>query len=202
MLEKLRITQKGAARLSARRSAYSHSRSASSNVTVASGKTQAKDCQSITSEPFGAVGGTDVSRYTLTNCKGMVVKILTYGGIIQEVWVPDQQKHLANVTLGFAKLNGSATDSYVGSGNSPYFGALIGRYGNRIAGGQFQLNGQTYQLPLNNGPNSLHGGTVGFDKHVWDVDQAEVGANGAGARAAPDEPRRRSGLSRRRCPWT
>jgi len=108
----------------------------------------------------------------------MVVKIITYGGIIQEVWVPDTHCRMANVTLGFAKLTGTATDSYVGSNNGPYFGALIGRYGNRIAKGQFTLNGQPYQLDLNNGPNSLHGGFKGFDKKVWDVTKADVGPNG------------------------
>ena len=120
---------------------------------------------SITSEPFGSVGGQNVARYTLTNSSGMVVKILTYGGIIQEVWVPDKRHHMANVTLGFA-----TTDDYVTTGNSPYFGALIGRYGNRIALGTFTLNGVTYDdLPINNPPNSLHGGFVGFDKLVWTV---------------------------------
>jgi aldose 1-epimerase len=123
-----------------------------------------KNQPSITSEPFGSVGGTPVSRYTLTNSRGMVVRILTYGGIIQEVWVPDQRHHMANVTLGFP-----STDDYVSTGNSPYFGALIGRYGNRIALGTFTLDGVTYHLPINNPPNSLHGGTVGFDKHVWTV---------------------------------
>ncbi len=118
----------------------------------------------ITKAPFGSVGTTPVDLYTLTNSSGMVVKIMTYGGIMQEVLVPDQRHHMANVTLGFATL-----DDYVTTGNSPYFGALIGRYGNRIAGGQFTLDGVQYQLPLNNGPNSLHGGFVGFDKLVWTV---------------------------------
>ena len=77
------------------------------------------------------VGTTPVDLYTLTNSSGMVVKIMTYGGIIQEVLVPDQRHHMANVTLGFATL-----DDYVTTGNSPYFGALIGRYGNRIARGR------------------------------------------------------------------
>ena len=121
---------------------------------------------SITSVPFGSVGGTPVDLYTLTNRSGMMVKIMTYGGIIQQVWVPDQRHHMANVTLGFPTLN-----DYVTTGNSPYFGALIGRYGNRIALGTFTLNGNTYHLPINNPPNSLHGGTVGFDKHVWTVTQ-------------------------------
>ena len=144
---------------------------------------------SITKEAFGTLDdGTTVDRYTLTNSSGMIVKILTYGGIIQQVWVPDQRHHLANVTLGFAKLRGSATDSYVDSGNSPYFGALIGRYGNRIAKGQFTLNGTTYHLPINNPPNSLHGGTVGFDKHVWTVKGTLLGRNGVGLALHLDSP--------------
>ncbi len=144
---------------------------------------------SITKEAFGTLDdGTAVDRYTLTNSSGMIVKILTYGGIIQQVWVPDQRHHLANVTLGFAKLRGSATDSYVDSGNSPYFGALIGRYGNRIANGQFTLNGTTYHLPINNPPNSLHGGTVGFDKHVWTVKGTLLSRNSVGLALHLDSP--------------
>jgi aldose 1-epimerase len=85
---------------------------------------------------------------------------------------------MANVTLGYANLNGTAFDSYIGSKNSTYFGALIGRYGNRIAKGQFKLNGTPYQLDINNDPNSLHGGFKGFDKKVWDVTKADVGPNG------------------------
>jgi aldose 1-epimerase len=132
---------------------------------------------SITKELFGNLDG-GVYRYTLTNSSGMKVMILNYGGIIQQVWVPDKDCHMANVTLGYAKLTGTATDSYVGSNNSTYFGALIGRYGNRIGKGQFDLNGTTYQLSLNNGANTLHGGYVGFDKKMWDVTKADVGPNG------------------------
>ena len=130
---------------------------------------------SITKEPFGTVDGTAVDLYTLTNSSGMVVKIMTYGGIIQQVWVPDQRHHMANVTLGFATL-----DDYVSTGNSPYFGALIGRYGNRIALGTFTLDGVTYHLPINNPPNSLHGGTIGFDKRVWDVTKILHGHDSVG----------------------
>jgi aldose 1-epimerase len=115
---------------------------------------------SVKKEPFGSVGGQAVDIYTLTNRNGMEVKILTYGGIIQSVKVPDRRKHFENVTLGFDNL----TD-YVE--RSPYFGCITGRYANRIALGKFTLDGVTYQLPINNPPNSLHGGTVGFDKHIW-----------------------------------
>jgi aldose 1-epimerase len=88
------------------------------------------------------------------------VKILDYGGIIQEVRTPDRHGDLANITLGFDNLA-----DYVAK--SPYFGCITGRYANRIAKGKFVLDGKGYQLPVNNGVNSLHGGTVGFDKHLW-----------------------------------
>jgi len=98
------------------------------------------------------------------------VRILTYGGIIQSIEVPDRHGHRANVALGFDNL-----DDYVAK--SPYFGCITGRYANRIAGGQFTLEGSTYQLPVNNAPNSLHGGTVGFDKHTWATTTFRHGAD-------------------------
>ncbi|MDT4989216.1 MAG: aldose 1-epimerase, partial [Micromonosporaceae bacterium] len=114
----------------------------------------------ITKEAFGTTAaGEQVDRYTLTN--GHVrVRILTLGGILQTIETPDRRGRLANVTLGFSTLAPYET-------NSPYFGAIIGRYGNRIALGTFTLDGVTYHLPINNPPNSLHGGDIGFNKHVW-----------------------------------
>jgi aldose 1-epimerase len=114
----------------------------------------------ITSVPWGSVGGQPVDLYTLTNSKGMTVRITNYGGIIQSIDVPDRRGRLANVTLGFDNL-----DDYVTS--SPYFGSITGRYANRIANGQFTLEDVTYQLAINNPPNHLHGGNIGFDKRVW-----------------------------------
>jgi aldose 1-epimerase len=126
-----------------------------------SSSSQAGAEPSNTKEPYGSVGGRSVERYTLTNGR-FRVRILTYGGILQTVETPDRHGRLANVTLGFGTLDG-----YVTSKNPAYFGALIGRYGNRIAQGRFTLDGRTYQLAVNNDPNALHGGTVGFDKRVW-----------------------------------
>ncbi|WP_205692974.1 aldose epimerase family protein [Cellulomonas sp. IC4_254] len=121
------------------------------------------DTATITSEPWGATeDGTAVERYTLSN-RGMTVRILTYGGIIQSLEVPNGRKDPVNVVLGFADLQGYLDNNNPG----PYFGALIGRYGNRIANGQFELDGVTYNLPINNDPNSLHGGFNGFDTKVW-----------------------------------
>lgn len=119
---------------------------------------------SITKAPFGhTTSGTAVDLYTMKNSAGMVVKIMTYGGIIQKLEVPDRHGHLTNVVLGFKTLA-----EYQAKNNpGPYFGALIGRYGNRIANGTFTLDGKVYTLPKNNGPNSLHGGTAGFDTKVW-----------------------------------
>jgi aldose 1-epimerase len=104
--------------------------------------------------------GTPVEIYTLRNSRGMEARILTYGGIVQSLQLPDKNGKFADVVLGFDKLQSYLT-------NSPYFGALIGRYGNRIANGQFTLDGQTYTLATNNGSNHLHGGLKGFDKVVW-----------------------------------
>ena len=116
---------------------------------------------SISQAPFGGIpDGPPVTIYTLRNDKGMEVRILTYGGIVQSLKVPDKNGKFDDVVLGYDNLGGYLT-------NSPYFGALIGRYGNRIGGGKFTLEGKTYKLAANNGPNSLHGGIKGFDKVVW-----------------------------------
>jgi aldose 1-epimerase len=119
---------------------------------------------SITSEPFGQVGGTPVSRYTLNSGQGMRVRILTYGGIVQSIEVPDRTGHVDDVVLGFPTLDGYLNNT--GSAKT-YFGAIIGRYANRIAKGTFPLNGTQYHVPINNNGNSLHGGTAGFDTKVW-----------------------------------
>ncbi|MEN3358454.1 MAG: aldose 1-epimerase [Mycobacteriales bacterium] len=115
----------------------------------------------ISKDAFGTTpAGAAVDRYTLTNPSGMRVRIITFGGIVQSIEVPDRHGHNTDVALGFSTLTPYLT-------NPAYFGALIGRYGNRIALGKFTLDGVTYQLPINNPPNSLHGGTVGFDKNIW-----------------------------------
>jgi len=125
----------------------------------------------ITKERFGALAdGTTVWRYTLTS-GALRVRILTYGGIVQQLDAPDRHGHRANVVLGFPDL-----DDYVAKNNpGPYFGALIGRYANRIAKGTFTLDGTTYHLPINNDPNSLHGGTKGFDTKVWTATPGRTG---------------------------
>jgi aldose 1-epimerase len=123
---------------------------------------------------FGELAdGTAVHRYTLANDQGMTVRVLTYGALLQAIEVPDRHGQPANVALGFATL-----DAYVRD-NRPYFGAAIGRYANRIANGTFTLDGRVYRLPINDPPNSLHGGTEGFDKQVW---RATPDPDGAGVR--------------------
>lgn len=104
--------------------------------------------------------GTEVKKFTLKNDAGMEVDVITYGGIITRWTAPDNQGNYEDIVLGFDNL-----DQYI-NGN-PYFGALIGRYGNRIAKGKFSLDGETYSLATNNGENHLHGGEKGFDKVVW-----------------------------------
>jgi len=157
----------------------------SATASPSNGQGQCKSSPTITVEPFGSpvdsgpYGGSEQTfRYTLTNCHGMQVRLLTYGAITQSIIVPGKQGQMTNVALGFATLNDyvnfvSPPPTSANFGG-PYFGETIGRYGNRIAGGSFKLNGQTYTLPVNNGPNSLHGGFVGFGNRVWHVTSPTV----------------------------
>jgi len=110
--------------------------------------------------PFGAVDGRPVDLYTLRNAKGAEARISNYGGIVVSLKVPDRTGNLGDVVLGYDHLAGYLKET-------PYFGCLVGRYGNRIAKGKFTLNGVTHTLAVNNGPNALHGGLKGFDKRVW-----------------------------------
>ncbi len=116
---------------------------------------------SVTEAAWGTTkAGQKVTIYTLRNDKGLEVRIANYGGIIVSLKVPDKKGVFADVVLGF--------DNFADyESKSPFFGCITGRYANRIAGGKFNLDGQTYSLAVNNGPNHLHGGKIGFDKKVW-----------------------------------
>jgi aldose 1-epimerase len=121
-----------------------------------------------TTEPYtGKL--TPTYRYTLTNAAGMSVDLLSFGGITQEINVPGSNGQTADVVLGFKTLQDYVTNDSppVTANGGPYFGETVGRYANRIGKGTFQLNGQTYTLPINNNGNTLHGGLVGFGSHVW-----------------------------------
>lgn len=113
---------------------------------------------------WGQVDGKEVVEYTLANSSGMQAGILNFGGTITQLVVPDRTGNKGSVVLGFDSLSG-----YLQKGN-PYFGALIGRYGNRIANGKFSIDGKQYTVPANDHGNSLHGGTKGFDKVVWQAE--------------------------------
>ena len=119
----------------------------------------------IAKEPFGSTSaGRNVDAFVFTNVNGVKVKIINYGATIVSVEVPDRAGHPTDVVLGFDDMAGYQ------SADSPYFGACCGRYANRIAEGRFRLDGVEYSLALNNGPNALHGGLIGFDKMVWEAE--------------------------------
>jgi aldose 1-epimerase len=129
------------------------------------------------------VDGKAIEEYTLTNRHGIELHAITYGGIIRSLKVPDRTGALADVVLGFDTAKG-----YLSDPPPPYFGAIIGRYGNRIAKGRFTLDGHAYTLAKNDGPNSLHGGDRGFDKRVWDAEgrQTPEGPSVVFSRTSPD----------------
>jgi len=126
-----------------------------------------KGTHMIKKEAFGKTGeGTAVDLYTLTNKNGIELRAMTYGGIIISLRVPDKDGKFDDVVLGYDSLEGYLA-------KTPYFGAIIGRYGNRIGNGKFTLDGVQYNLATNNGSNSLHGGVRGFDKVVWKAEPFE-----------------------------
>jgi len=123
----------------------------------------------VTGARFGTIGAREVQIYTLTNSHGIEARIATYGATLVSLKTPDHQGRFRNIVLGFDNL-----DHYLADG-VPYFGATVGRFANRIASGRFTIDGTSYQLPLNDGPNSLHGGGQGFDKRVWTADRDTAG---------------------------
>jgi aldose 1-epimerase len=162
-----------------------------SKVPARKGQSQSKP--SIAASAWGSVNGQTVKLYTLRSGNGMVVKISNYGGVVQSIWVRNRRGRLINVALGFRKLSDYVNDftqgatgkpwplpAKNGSGNT-YFGAIIGRYANRIANASFNLNGKTYKLDANNGPNTLHGGYLGWNTQVWSASPSA--GNGSAALA-------------------
>jgi aldose 1-epimerase len=138
-------------------------------AAAALGAASAASAAEVSRAPFGSLpGGDPVEAITLANKRGMKVTVITYGAAIQSLIVPDRRGRMADVTLGYPSLQGYLT-------KSEYFGATVGRVANRIALGRFTLDGKTYQTPVNNGPNALHGGTKGFDKVNWRVLSANGG---------------------------
>lgn len=123
----------------------------------------------VTGAGFGSVDGQPVEIYTLSNAHGIEARIATYGATIVSLKTPDRRGRLQNIVLGFDDLQ-----HYLAAG-VPYYGATVGRYANRIAHGRFTIDGTSYQLPLNDGPNSLHGGRRGFDKRLWTADPDHAG---------------------------
>jgi aldose 1-epimerase len=116
---------------------------------------------SVAQQKYGNADGKDIMQYTLTNAAGMVVKIINYGGTITNIMIPDSSGNFGDVVLGFDSLAG-----YLKKEN-PYFGCITGRYANRIAKGKFSIDGKSYQLPINNNGNTLHGGVNGFNRKFW-----------------------------------
>lgn len=127
----------------------------------------AEKTKPVVRSSFGTLpDGTAVDLYTLTNAGGMEVHVTNYGGIITSIKTPDRDGKLGDITLGYDSLQGYLQ-------GTAYFGAIVGRYANRIGKAQFKLDGHTYKLPANNGPNTLHGGITGFDKAVWKAEPFE-----------------------------
>jgi aldose 1-epimerase len=133
-------------------------------LVVLPGQAMSQQSLSVSRAPFGTLpDGRAVELFTLTNAHGVEIRAMTYGAIITAIYTPDRNGRRDDIVLGFDSVAGYLS-------GSPYFGAVVGRYANRIAGGHFTLDGVTYTLARNNGPNSLHGGLRGFDKVLWSAE--------------------------------
>jgi aldose 1-epimerase len=153
---------------------------------------------SFSRAPFGRTpGGQAVELFTLTNRHGLELRATNYGGVIVSLRTPDRTGQLGDIVLGLTDLDGYLR-------GTPYFGALIGRYGNRIARGRFSLDGRTYRLAINDGPNHLHGGVTGFDRRVWAAEPVatDSGAAVAFAYTSPDGEEGYPGTLRVRVTYT
>lgn len=145
-------------------------------VNTAQAQNDSKTADSIQTSVFGHLpDGRQVDVYQFTNSNGVELRVINYGGIIVSLKTPNVAGEFDDIVLGFDSLEAYLSDEYRQA--NPYFGAIIGRYGNRIAGGQFSLEGESYSLATNDGSNHLHGGDQGFDKVLW---QAEPFENDAG----------------------
>lgn len=131
-----------------------------------------EETMTIDKTVFGYIDDEPIQLFTLSGRDGSQVKITNYGGIIQSWMIPDRHGNLRDIALGFDSLSQYQEEH-------PYFGAIIGRYGNRIAKGKFEIEGKSYTLATNNGPNHLHGGDRGFDKVVWGVSEFSIEDKGA-----------------------
>jgi aldose 1-epimerase len=167
-----------------------------------------KGCATISKATWGNLtlsqdpnAGKSVDIYTLTSGRGMKVEIGTFGGVVQSIWVPDRAGGLRNVALGFPDNQAGLTQYETmffnppagGSGNA-YFGAIIGRYANRIANASFDLNGKTYTLPANNGPNTLHGGPDAYNAQIWDATVPGTRCNKVSLQLSYTDPNLKNGF--------
>lgn len=142
-----------------------------STRTLSAAEFSSNNTMTIEKKPFGKTAdGKEVTLYTLTNASGNTLQMIDYGAIVVSINVPDKSGKRVNVTAGFDSIDGYLQ-------RHPYFGSTVGRFCNRIAKGKFSLDGKTYSLAINNGPNHLHGGEVGFDKKMWQV--TELNADGS-----------------------
>jgi len=141
-----------------------------------SGQNKTKTEPGILKENFGTFNDKPVELYQLTNNNGVVMKVITYGGIITELHVPDKDGQMGDVVLGFDKLDGYISPEY--KAGNPYFGAIVGRYGNRIAKGKFTVDEVEYTLATNNNENHLHGGIIGFSNVIWEAQPVVDDADG------------------------
>ncbi|HYZ23904.1 MAG TPA: galactose-1-epimerase, partial [Rhodopila sp.] len=140
----------------------------------------------LTTAPYGTTqDGRPVNLYTMTTTRGLSVQFISYGGRLTRILAPDRRGHAADILLGFPTL---ADYEAKGGGHAFYFGALVGRYANRIAHGRFTLEGHEYTLPINNPPNSLHGGTKGFDTLLWNVEPVTTSGQAVSARLSLTSP--------------